>query len=105
VLREALSRATPVSLADGALTIDVASPMDFEGLERVRSTISETVGELWGQRVQVVLRALGTDAAPPHADSQRLDKRGDRQERLQVYRSKDQALDTAAELLDLELTD
>jgi hypothetical protein len=34
-----------------------------------------------------------------------MDKQGDRQERLQVYRSKDQALDTAAELLDLELTD
>ena len=105
VLREALGRAGLNSLADGALTLDVATPMDLEGLERAQSTIADAIAEIWGQRIQVVLRSRGPGTAPAAAVQQRLDKRGDRNERLQVYRSKDQALDTAADLLDLELTD
>jgi hypothetical protein len=51
------------------------------------------------------LRLKGADAPAQQAEPRRLNQKGDRQERLQVYRSKDQALDTAADLLDLELTD
>lgn len=105
VLREALSRAVPDSLRDGALTLEVANAIDLEGLERSRSTISEAIAELWGQRTPVVLAAKASELPTPAAEPQRLDQRGDRQERLQGYRAKDQALDTAAELLDLELTD
>jgi len=47
---------------------------------------------------QAFAKFLAKLAAMPDGD-------GSMQERLQVYRSKDQALDTAAELLDLELTD
>jgi DNA polymerase-3 subunit gamma/tau len=105
ILREALGRSSLVSLADGALTLDVANPIDLEGLERARSVIADAIAETCGQRIQVVLHARGQEIAPPASGSQRLDQKGDRQQRLQVYRSKDQALDTAADLLDLELTD
>ena len=105
MLRDALGRSAAVSFADGALTIEAATPMDLEGLERGRSSISEAAAEVWRQQIQVVLRSRAAESAAPPSEPQRLDKRGDRQERLQVYRSKDQALDTAADLLDLELTD
>jgi len=105
VLREALGRATPSSLGDGSLTLEVANQVDLEGLERGRSAVADAIAEIWGQRIQVVLRTNLADVTALPAEPQRLDRRGDAQERLQVYRSKDQALDTAAELLDLELTD
>jgi hypothetical protein len=67
--------------------------------------VADAIAELWGQRIQVALRTNLGDVPAQPPEPQRLDRRGDAQERLQVYRSKDQALDTAAELLDLELTD
>ncbi len=105
IMRESLARAIPVALADGALTLEVASHPEVESLERGSSTVAEAIAELWGQRIRVVLLAKGGVSLPPVPEPQRLDQRGDREGRLQAYRAKDQALDTAAELLDLELTD
>src|SRR6185436_11117746 len=77
MLRDALGRSLPVSLADGALTIEAATAMDLEGLERGKSSIVDAVAEIWGQKIQVILRSKSVETAPPPAESQRLDKRGD----------------------------
>jgi hypothetical protein len=53
----------------------------------------------------VVFQAAGGGGAAPAAEPVRLDPRSDRDERLRSYRAKDPALNQAAELLDLELTE
>jgi len=103
MLRESLAHATPARLADGALHLAVEGAVHLEGLDRGKSAIAEAVAEATGQKVRVV---LGSELAAPGVDEPaRLDPRSDRAERLRTYRGKDPALDTAAELLDLELTE
>ena len=103
LLRETVDRAMPVELGHGAVALSVEGAAHLDHLERERVAVADAIAELFGVRLQVVLRAASGAVTSP--ERERLDQRSDRQERLQVYRGKDPALDTAADLLDLELTD
>jgi DNA polymerase-3 subunit gamma/tau len=104
VVRESLAHATPVRVADGALHLAVSDAGHLDGLDRARSVIAEAVADATGHKVRVVLESAAA-RVPAAVEPERLDQQGDRAERLRTYRGKDQALDTAAELLDLELTE
>ena len=106
ILREALSHASPIGVDGDQLILEVAdSAVHLEGLERGRDIIEAAAGALFGRRVWVTFRSTGRDAeqTPPTAAPQRLDREGDREERLRAYRKKDPALDAVADALDLEL--
>ena len=105
MLRESLSHATPAALTDGALHLAVNGALHLEGLDRSKSVVADAVSEVTGHKVRVVLEVSAAAPRAPEPEAARLDPTSDKEQRLRLYRSKDQALDTAADLLDLELTE
>lgn len=105
VVREALGHAVPASVAGSDVTLEVSdSEVHLEGLERSRALVAEAIATVMGQPVRISYRpASGSGEAEPPANSARLDREADREERLRQYRSTDPALDAVAEALDLEL--
>jgi DNA polymerase-3 subunit gamma/tau len=105
MVREALGHATPAVVDGVDVTCDVSeSEVHLEGLERSRELVAEAIREVLGAEVRVAYRpAAATVEAPPPEEPRRLDRDGDREERLKQYRSKDAALDAVADALDLEL--
>ncbi len=104
MLREALAHATP--LVEGeTLALDVSgSDVHLQGLENGRKAIEAAARSVTGASVRVVVRPAGPAAGPGGAgEPRRLNRDLERDERLQRYRSKDAALDAAADALDLEL--
>jgi hypothetical protein len=100
-----MRHAQPVSLDGDTVTVVLANgETHLEGLERSRKAIVAAIESVTGHRVSLVFRPAA-DASEPGGsnEARRLDEAGDRDERLKLYRSKDPALDVAAEVLDLEL--
>ena len=108
MVRESLAQARPVSVEGDRVVLDVShGEAHLEGLERTRSAIQGVIEKVTGHRVRLTFQSAGeTDAPDPKPAEQgpaRLHEATDRAERLRVYRSKDPALDAAADALDLEL--
>jgi DNA polymerase III subunit gamma/tau len=106
----ALGHATPVGVEGDAVLLRLAeSDVHAEGLDRSRPVIEEALGEVFGVKLRVALQgskpAGGPKAAAASNEPRRLDAETDREERLKAYRAQDQALDVAADVLDLELLD
>ena len=107
LVREALMHATPAAVAGDEVTFDVSdSEVHLEGLERSRDLVAGAIAGVVGKSVRIVYRATAEQRAqPPAAEPKRLDRDGDRDERLKHYRAKDGSLDAVADALDLELLD
>jgi DNA polymerase-3 subunit gamma/tau len=104
----ALEHATPAGVEGTTVTLGVSdSDVHLEGLERNRAEVETGLQTVFGARLRVAYRpaGAGTEAAPPATETRRRDQQADRGERLKAYRAKDQALDTMADALDLELLD
>ncbi len=105
VVQEALSHAKPVSVDGDMVTLALSNgDTHLEGLERSRKAIVSAIESVTGHRVSLVFRTADRTPDPGRArEPRRLNEEADREERLRLYRSKDPALDAAAEALDLEL--
>jgi DNA polymerase-3 subunit gamma/tau len=105
VVQEALSHVKPMSVDGDRVTLALTNgETHLEGLERSRKTITTAIESVTGHHVSLTFQATDTGPAPREvSEPRRLDEEGDREERLRLYRSKDPALDAAAEALDLEL--
>jgi DNA polymerase-3 subunit gamma/tau len=105
MVREALSHATPAAVQGSEVTLDVSdSEVHLEGLERSRDLLAAAIGEVLGKQARIGYRpAAAAVEAPPLEEPRRLDRDGDREQRLKQYRSQDAALDAMADALDLEL--
>ena len=112
VLKSALDVATPRMGEPGVveLVLDGEGEAHAEGLRRGARQIAEAISAVTGATpdVEVVAGQLDepvSQEVPEPGSGKRLDRRTDAEERLKTYRSKDPALDAAAEALDLELLD
>ncbi|MSR05918.1 MAG: DNA polymerase III subunit gamma/tau [Gemmatimonadetes bacterium] len=105
MLREALAHAAPAALADDTLHLAVDGMGDVDGLDQRRPVIAEAVAQVTGRKLRITIGAAAGAAPVAAPEPVRLDPKGDRDERLRLYRAKDKSLDTAADLLDLELTE
>ncbi len=106
VVREALGNATPVSIAENVIAIEVSdSDVHLDGLERTRKLVTDAVCETMGQSdLSVVYRSPdATQASDSQETPIRRNAESDRVDRLQRYRKLDPALDSMADALDLEL--
>ena len=105
--REALAHATPAGVAGDEVAFEVSdSEVHLEGLERSRDLVVEAIAEVVGKSVRIVYRATAEQRAQAlAAEPKRLDRDGDRDERLRRYRAEDGSLDAVADALDLELLD
>jgi DNA polymerase-3 subunit gamma/tau len=105
VVQEALSHVEPVAVEGDRVTLELTDgETHLEGLERGRGTIASAIRSVTGHRVSLTFRISGGTPNPEEPNEpRRLDEAGDRGERLRLYRSKDPALDAAADALDLEL--
>jgi DNA polymerase-3 subunit gamma/tau len=105
--REALTHATPAAVAEDEVTFEVSdSEVHLEGLERSRDLVAEAIADVVGKSVRIVYRAAAEQRPQaPAPEPKRLDRDGDRDERLKHYRAKDGSLDAVADALDLELLD
>ncbi len=106
----ALAHASPVGVEGDVVVLRLAdSDVHAEGLDRSRPVIEGALHEVFGAKLRVAFRGPkptgGPKAAPEPTEPRRLDAETDRMERLKAYRAQDQALDVAADVLDLELLD
>jgi hypothetical protein len=109
MVREALTHAMPVAVDGDRVSLAVAeSDVHSEGLDRSRALVEDALSHVLGRSIAVEYRAGGMDARASTDDAaapQRLDRAGDRSERLKAYRARDPALDKAVDALGLELLD
>jgi DNA polymerase-3 subunit gamma/tau len=102
LVREALSHAAPAAVEGDQVTLEVSDcEVHLEGLERSRDIVAKAVADVTGKAARVAYRPASGEAPPNNA--KRLDRDGDRGERLKGYRAKDPSLDAMADALDLEL--
>ena len=102
LVREALSHATPAAVEGDQVTLEVSDcEVHLEGLERSRDVIAKAVADVTGKAARVAYRPASGEARPKNA--RRLDREGERGERLKGYRAKDPSLDALADALDLEM--
>lgn len=104
--REALGHATPTSVNQGVIELEVSEcEVHLEGLERNRAVITKCIEDVTGGAVtNLVYKARPADSterpAPPPT---RLDRNADQKEQLKRHRESDPGLDAFAEALDLEV--
>ena len=106
MVREALSHATPISVVDGLVALEVSDcEVHLEGLERNKEMIRQSIEDIAG------IKAKSLECIPKQLDSQalhneppaRLDRSTDQEERLKHHRRLDPGLDALAKALDLEV--
>ncbi len=104
MLQEALAHARPAEVDGAAVTLEVSdSKVHLEGLERGRELVATAIREVTGRPATVRYRPVGEGRTAASEAPRRLDRDADRDERLRIYRTRDQSLDAVAEALDLEL--
>jgi hypothetical protein len=106
MVREALSHATPISVVEGLVALEVSDcEVHLEGLERNKEMIRQSIEDI------ARIEAKSLEYVPKRPDSQalhneppaRLDRAADQEERLKHHRSLDPGLDSLAQALDLEV--
>jgi hypothetical protein len=106
-LGEALAMTRPAAVEPPLVRVvlDEPNPLAHERLEKQAATVEETLARLVGAPVRLrvdVPADAGTDAGEP---ARRLSESGMRSARLKGLRSRDPALDAAADELDLEIVE
>jgi hypothetical protein len=106
-LGEALAATQPVSLEPPWLTVVMGepNPLFADSLQEQAGKVEEVLSRSLGQQVR--LRVTTAEVAPAAAGvkPRRMSESSLKAERLREFRSKDPALDTAADALDLEIVD
>ena len=106
-LGEALAATSPATVEEGTLTVSLAesNPLFAERLQEHARTVEGVLRQATGQPLRLkVTEAPETVGAGP-ARPRRLTDESLKADRLRIFRSKDAALDTAADALDLEIVD
>lgn len=106
-LGEALAAAQPTLVAPPSLTVCVpdGNPMHLESLGRQREAVERVLAQAVGAPVALTVADAGGVPGPAPARTRRLSEAESRAERLKVLRTRDPALEAAAETLDLEVLD
>lgn len=104
-LGEALAAAQPRAVAPPSLTLVVpdGNPMHLEALDRQRDAVERLLSQAVGGPVTLSVAEPGGVSGAPPARTRRLSEAESRAERLRLLRSRDPALEAAAETLDLEV--
>jgi DNA polymerase III subunit gamma/tau len=106
-LGEALAATEPLAIDSPWLTVRMVEPNQLlaERLQEEAAKIEEVLSLSLGQptRLRVSAAAEGDNSPPPKP--RRMSESSLKAERLREFRSKDPALDTAADALDLEIVD
>ena len=106
-LGEALAATQPVSLEPPWLTVVMGepNPLFADSLQEQAGKVEEVLSRSLGQQVRLRVTAAEAAAATPGMKPRRMSESSLKAERLREFRSKDPALDTAADALDLEIVD
>ena len=106
-LSEALAATQPSALELPWLTVAMAEPnaLFADRLLEQASKVEEVLSRSLGESVRLRVTAGSAPGAPAPAKPRRLSDSSIKAERLREFRSKDPALDTAADALDLEIVD
>jgi DNA polymerase-3 subunit gamma/tau len=105
-LGEALAATQPASLEIPWLTVLMSEPnaLFSDRLEEEASKVEEVLSRSLGGPVRLRVSSAEPGTAAP-SRSRRMSESGLKAERLREFRSKDPALDTAVDALDLEIVD
>ncbi|HYC31685.1 MAG TPA: hypothetical protein VEB59_05310, partial [Gemmatimonadales bacterium] len=98
----------PSALEGGALTVTLAepNPLFAERLQAQAVSVEGVLRQATGQPLRLrVTEAVDGPAAASQPRPRRLTEESLKADRLRMFRSKDAALDTAADALDLEIVD
>ncbi|HWA57570.1 MAG TPA: hypothetical protein VG692_09970, partial [Gemmatimonadales bacterium] len=103
-LGEAVNASKPVGISGAEIRLALldANPIHVEALGHQRSAVERLLSEAAGRPITIAITEEGGDAAPP-PPRRRLSESEARAERLKVLKSRDPALEAAAESLDLEV--
>ncbi len=106
-LGEALAAAHPRSAEPPNLTIALAeaNPMHVEALGRQREALERLLSQAVGSAVKLTLSEAVVAAGAPPPRTRRLNESESRAERLKALKTRDPALEAAADSLDLEVLD
>jgi DNA polymerase-3 subunit gamma/tau len=106
-LGEALAAGQPASFELPWLTVAMAepNPLFADRLHEEAGKVEEVLSRSLGQPVRLRVTARPADGATAPAKPRRMSESSLKAERLREFRSKDPALDTAADALDLEIVD
>ena len=106
-LGEALAAGQPTSFELPWLTVAMAEPNPLlaDRLHEEAGKVEEVLSRSLGQAVRLRVTARPADGATTPAKPRRMSESSLKAERLREFRSKDPALDTAADALDLEIVD
>ncbi|HEY5941015.1 MAG TPA: hypothetical protein VIT87_09345 [Gemmatimonadales bacterium] len=104
-LGEALAASQPVTLELPWLTVVMAEPNQLfaDRLTKEAGKVEEVLSRSLGQPIRLRVTAASASGSPPKP--RRMSDSSLKAERLREFRSKDPALDTAADALDLEIVD
>ncbi len=106
MVREALSHATPISVNEGLVELEVSDcEVHLEGLERNRNLIVksiEGIASLKVRKLEYKPQPAGSEK-PVVEPPTRLDRNSDQEERLKHHCQSDPGLDALAKALDLEV--
>ena len=104
-LGEAFAATEPVALELPWITLAMQEPNPLlaERLQQEALKVEEILSRSVGQSVRLRMNLPAQEAAP--SKPQRMSESSLKAERLREFRSKDPALDTAADALDLEIVD
>lgn len=107
LLAQALDHATPRLLEPGKVVLQFGpdSAVFQEGVERQLATVETILSARMGTTMTVKLEQGATGNAPAQPRGKRLSAEDLRADRLKELRTRDPALDAAADSLDLELVD
>jgi DNA polymerase-3 subunit gamma/tau len=106
-LGEALAAGQPASFELPWLTVAMAepNPLFADRLHEEAGKVEEVLSRSLGQPVRLRVTARPADGATAPVRPRRMSESSLKAERLREFRSKDPALDTAADALDLEIVD
>ena len=106
-LGEAFAATEPAELELPWLTVRMREPNQLftERLLEEAPKVEEVLSQSLGQTVRLRINAAPANQGSPSGKPRRMSDSSLKAERLQEFRSKDPALDTAADALDLEIVD
>lgn len=104
-LGEAVNAARPVGIAGSEvkLALPDGNPIHLEALGHQRSAVERLLSEVAGRPISIAIAQGGPEAPAPPPRTRRLSESEARAERLKVLKTRDPALEAAAESLDLEV--
>ena len=106
-LGEALAASQPAAIESPWLTVAMTepNPLFADRLHEEAGKVEEVLSRSLGEAVRLRVTSDQAAGAPAQAKPRRMSESGLKAERLREFRSKDPALDTAADALDLEIVD